>query len=65
MRKHRENRERELRKQEELRQKECGSKKKLLERAAKSEARHLSLTLGENLQAYKCSFCDYWHVGHV
>lgn len=44
----------------------CDGKMKRTEKDARRHVRYLrTLAAGRSsVQAYKCSFCDGWHVGH-
>jgi len=42
----------------------CG-KRRLSEREARSEARRVSVSIREEVRAYRCDFCSFWHVGHA
>lgn len=56
--------EKEKQQEEVRRQKGCNGKDKLTHAVARQRARALCLQLNENIQAYECEFCGYWHVGH-
>lgn len=48
-----------------LKSRSCTSKRRYIEkRLAKRAARIMHKKSGETLRAYKCDFCDVYHVGH-
>lgn len=49
-----------------LRARECGSKVRYLSETTASNAALLHAWAGRpGMDAYRCSFCDDWHVGHT
>lgn len=43
---------------------ECGDKDQLSKAEAIDRVHYKRRTLGSDLNAYKCKYCGFWHVGH-
>lgn len=49
----------------EVKKKRCEGKKKILTRKlARKAARLLMKEIKQPFSAYKCNFCEYYHIGH-
>jgi len=43
----------------------CIGKIRHTEEAARKAARRLGIELGVKFDAYKCTLCRWWHIGHA